>query len=274
MTPDLALASAQASATVFGSAGMLDDEQLRRYAEDGYLILRQVFSPDEIAALEHEASALAWRTDLIDKDNIRCRWKDHVGTGECTFECFDPVIDLAPVSARLAYDERILGPLSSIYGSPARLFKDKLIFKPPGTLGYNLHQDFIAWANFPETFITVLIAIDPASDDNGATEVFPGFHRAGYLSPRDGMYHDLPLAAVDETRGVRLDLGVGDVALFGCFTPHRSAPNRTDRWRRQLYLSYNADHDGGDRREAHYREFHAWLKERYAEYGKTNVYFK
>ena len=66
----------------------------------------------------------------------------------------------------------------------------------------------------------------------------------------------------------------GDVALFGCFMPHRSSPNRSGDWRRLLYLSYNADHDGGDRREAHYREFHAWLRVKYAEYGKTDVWFR
>jgi len=256
------------------TSASLNDEQLRRYHDDGYLILRGVFAADEIAELEREASALWWRKDLVDVENIRCRWKDHASTGECTFECFDPVIDLAPVCARLAHDERILAPLADLYGCRPWLFKDKLIYKPPGTLGYNLHQDFISWPGFPETFVTVLVAIDPADGENGATEVFAGHQRRGYLSPRDGNYHDLPLEAIDPAGGTLLDLAVGDIALFGCFTPHRSGPNRTERWRRQLYLSYNADSDGGDRRDAHYREFHAWLKERYAEYGKTNVFFK
>jgi hypothetical protein len=40
-----------------------------------------------------------------------------------------------------------------------------------------------------------------------------------------------------------------------------------------LYLSYNPNSDGGDRREAHYREFLPWLRGKYAQYGKTNVYF-
>jgi hypothetical protein len=88
------------------------------------------------------------------------------------------------------------------------------------------------------------------------------------------MYHELPLEKVDESRGVKLDLRPGDIAMFGAFTPHRSAPNRSDRWRRQLYLSYNADSDGGDQRDRHYHEFHAWLKDRYAEYGKTETWFK
>jgi ectoine hydroxylase-related dioxygenase (phytanoyl-CoA dioxygenase family) len=257
-----------------GVSNVLSDEQLRQYQADGFLILRQVFSSAEIAEAEAEANELLTRKELIDTNNIRCRWQNHVVSGECMFECFDPVIDIGPTCSRLAHDPRILEPLSAIYGDEALLFKDKLIFKPPGAKGYGMHQDFIGWKDFPRTFVTVLVAIDGADADNGATEVFPGYHHVGYLSPIDGMYHELPAGSVDESRGVKLDLEPGDIALFGCFTPHRSAPNRSDRWRRQLYLSYNSRADGGERRDAHYREFHAWLKDRYAEYDKTEVYFR
>jgi hypothetical protein len=66
----------------------------------------------------------------------------------------------------------------------------------------------------------------------------------------------------------------GDVALFTAFTPHRSAPNRSDRWRRLLYFSYNAFSDGGEQRARHYAEFSGWLKDRYAEYGRTMTFFR
>lgn len=252
----------------------LTAEQLSEYHRSGYLVLRNVFRREEIEQLSVAADALLGQTALIDVQNIRCRWQDHVDTGACLFECFDPVIDLCPLVGQFAHDPRILGPLAGVYGEAACLFKDKLIFKPPGAKGYGLHQDYISWQNFPRTFVTVLVAIDAAADENGATEVFPGFHHGGHLSADDGMYHELPLTAVDLSRGVRLDLQPGDIAFFGCFTPHRSAPNRTEGWRRQLYLSYNAHSDGGPRRAAHYAEFHTWLRERYAEYGKHNVYFR
>ena len=69
---------------------------VRRYHEDGFLVVRGVFSDDEIAALAAEAETLIGRTDLIDKQNIRCRWQDHAETKECRFDCFDPVIDIGP----------------------------------------------------------------------------------------------------------------------------------------------------------------------------------
>jgi hypothetical protein len=39
-------------------------------------------------------------------------------------------------------------------------------------------------------------------------------------------------------------------------------------------LSYNKFSDGGPQREKHYEEFHRWLRVKYAEYGKTNLYFR
>ena len=244
------------------------------YDRDGFVILRGLFGPEEIGQAAAEAQALLSRNDLISTRNLRCRWQPIVETGECRFETFDPVIDLSPACRRLAFDPRLMAALAALYGEPACLFKDKLIFKPPGMKGYGLHQDWIAWPGFPTSFLTVLIPFDAADVDNGCTVVFPGYHRQGSLTPRDGQYHELPAGLVDEARCVPLELRPGDAAVFTGFTPHRSGPNRSDRWRRQLYLSYNKRCDGGDRRTKHYDEFHRWLRARYAEHGKTDVYFE
>jgi ectoine hydroxylase-related dioxygenase (phytanoyl-CoA dioxygenase family) len=252
----------------------LSAAQIREYEERGFLVIRELFSTAEMAVVSMEAERLLARDDLKDTKNIRCRWQNHIHTGECLFETFDPVADLSPLCGQLARDPRLINLLSAIYGEVAHLFKDKLIFKPPGAKGCDLHQDFIGWPGFPESFVTAAVAIDPCGRDNGATEVFPGYHTRGCLSPRDGDYHPLPPGTVDDGEGVFLDLEPGDVAIFGCFVPHRSAPNNSDGWRRLLYLSYNADSDGGEQRDKHYAEFYAWLKKKYAEYGKTETYFR
>ncbi len=244
------------------------------YEADGFIVVRSLFGPEKMERAAAEARALLSRRDLISTRNLRCRWQPNVETGECQFETFDPVIDLSPACARLAKDARLLTVLAALYGDVACLFKDKLIFKPPGMKGYGLHQDWIGWPGFPESFLTVLIPLDAADVDNGCTEVFPGYHKRGSLTPRDGQYHELSADLVDASRGVPLELRPGDVAVFGGFTPHRSRPNRSGRWRRQLYLSYNKRSDGGDQRTRHYEEFHRWLRVRYAEHGKTDVYFE
>jgi hypothetical protein len=252
----------------------LTREQRHQYDKDGFLILRSFFSPDELRPAVEEASSLLGRSELIHTDNLRCRWQTDVRNGDCVFECFDPVADLSPACGCLATNERLLAALGSLYGEEACLFKDKLIFKPPGAKGYALHQDYIAWPTFPRSFLTVLIPLDAADAVNGCTEVFTGYHRNGCMSPEDGEYHELSPDRVDPSRSVMMELGVGDIGIFGGFTPHRSAPNQSTGFRRQLYLSYNSFSDGGHQRNRHYDEFLVWLRKKYAAYGKNGVWFR
>jgi catechol 2,3-dioxygenase-like lactoylglutathione lyase family enzyme len=249
-------------------------DRVRFFREQGYLILRRLIPVQRMSQASDEADRLLQRQDLMSKHNLRCRWQNNVVTGACEFETFDPVIDIGPVCRDLAHDERLLQVLAELYGEPACLFKDKLILKRPGMTGYGLHQDWIAWKGFPRSFLTVVIPLDPSNVENGCTEIFPGYHTNGSLSPEDGDYHELPTHLIDERHGVPLVLDPGDVAIFGGFTPHRSAPNRSGCWRRQLYLSYNKLSDGGEQRASHYEEFHRWLRVKYGEYGFVDMYFE
>ncbi len=245
------------------------------YDDNGFVVVRGLFPKELMARAAAEAEALPERRkELVSVKNIRCRWQDNVFTGDCTFETFDPVIDLGPASRDIALSPVLLEVLGQLYGEGAHLFKDKLIFKPPGVKGYQLHQDWISWPGFPKSFLTVLVPFESADRDNGCTIVYPGYHKNGTLSVEDGRYHELPADTVDERTAVPLLLEPGDVAIFGGFTPHRSDPNTSGRWRRQLYLSYNAESDGGDQRDHHYREFHAWLRTKYAECGKNDIYYE
>lgn len=245
---------------------------LRAVEDDGFVVCRSVFSRQEMAGLSDEADALLGRSDLIDKLNLRCRFQSNCTAG-CVFETFDPVIDIAPICGKISSDPRILELLRTVYGEDACLFKDKLIYKPAGAMGCGLHQDYIAWPGFPRSFTTVVVAIDAATEENGCTELFPGPHRRGCLSPEDGEYHELPAELVAEVPSVKLILDPGDVAIFGAFLPHRAGPNRSNGPRRQLYLSYNAASDGGPQRTRHYREFHRFLRRKYVDYGLTDTYF-
>jgi ectoine hydroxylase-related dioxygenase (phytanoyl-CoA dioxygenase family) len=253
---------------------LLSPEQIERYHAAGYLHVRAVFDGATVAELAGCADALSQRQDLIDIANLRCRWQPDANGGECVFDCFDPVIDLSPICRRVAEHERLLALLRALYDDEPCLLKDKLIFKRPGAHGYGLHQDYIAWREFPRSFTTAMVAIDPADAENGATEVFAGCHRQGYMSAHDGEYHEISPDALPTARGEIPNLEPGDVLIFGGFTPHRSGPNRSQRWRRQLYLSYNATGDGGSQRADHYRLFHDWLRERYARHGLLETYFR
>jgi ectoine hydroxylase-related dioxygenase (phytanoyl-CoA dioxygenase family) len=253
---------------------MLTDEEIAFYRHEGYLIVPSVFDADEIAALAADVDRVCMeRPNLIHADNMRVRFKPHHETQQTMMEVLDPIADLSPAARAMALDERILNRLHDLYGEPAELFKDKLIFKPAGAMGATLHQDWIAWPGFPETFLTVLVAIDPFTAASGATEVFPRAHGEGSLSPRDGQFYEVDAGKL-RMAPVPLILAPGDMAIFTCFTPHRSGPNQTEQGRRGYFISYNARSDGGQQYARHYREFHDWLREKAPAEKKPRLFFR
>ena len=253
---------------------MLSDEQVKFYRKEGYLVVRSLFSSAEVAALGDDVKRLSQeQLEIIHVNNLRIRFKSHNESNEPIFEVFDPISDLSSVAQAITADHRIIDRLHSIYGERACLFKDKLIFKPPGAGGASLHQDWIGWPGFPESFLTVLIAIDPFTIADGATVVYPRLHTNGYMSPKDGLHHPLK----HENMGVDpvpLILLPGDIAIFSCFTPHYSEPNYSSHMRRGYFISYNACSDGGDQFDRHYAEFHDWIRSRYPADRRSQLVFQ
>ena len=83
----------------------------------------------------------------------------------------DPFISVSPLLATVVTDRRIVDRLSSVYdGYEGVLFKDKLIFKPADSHGNGIHQDYNWWQGFPKSLLTVAVALDNTSRENGYTE--------------------------------------------------------------------------------------------------------
>lgn len=252
----------------------INQSRIDFYKTEGYLILRSVFKPYEIDLLARDVDRLSKENETLKNPlNMRVRFKNHFENNSILFETFDPISDLSKVAKDFTNDPRILDVLEQIYGEPAQLFKDKLIYKPAGAIGATLHQDWIGWPGFPESFLTVLVAIDSFDKINGATEVYPRCHHGGYLSPKDGKHYYLEEGQFD-TKPVPLELNPGDIAIFGCFVPHRSAPNTSNQTRRGYFISYNATSDGGYQFEKHYNEFHDWIRSKSDPEKRPLLFFK
>jgi hypothetical protein len=245
------------------------------YKTRGFVVVRGLFPTDLIARAAEDALTLPERFGhLISRQNMRCRFMENVFTGETEFEVFDPVIEISPICAELAFYPPLLDLVQELYGEPPCLFKDKLIFKKPGLRGYKLHQDWPPWPGFPKSFNTVVVPFEPVDRNNGCTIVYPGYHTNEKLPTVGEGYHEIAPGLVDESTAVPLELEPGDIAVFTAFTPHRSDPNTSDRWRRQLFLSYNKLSEGGEQREKHYAEFHQRWRARLAAQGTTDLYYE
>lgn len=217
------------------------------YHADGFVNLPGLIDTGSIARIAAAIDDLPRRhAHLIAEDNIRFEfangrvWK------------WDPVIDLCPEIAELVRDRRIMDVLRDIYGGrEGRLFKDKLIIKPPGSRGNGLHQDYTYWQGFPTSLLTVTVSIDSGTRENGCTEIYTGLHTRGLLH-EPGYLGDLPDAAVAGHTPQYFESHPGDVAIFHCWAPHRAGVNSSPKPRRQLFLTYHDSADG-DHYAAHYR---------------------
>jgi len=244
----------------------LSEEQVQQYHRDGYIILRGVFSPDEARLLQEECERLL-AAPFVNEKNLRTPTRV-TPEGEKKTERIDPVIDISERFHAVVYDERITVPLRQIFAEPACLFKDKLIFKAPQMSGYSMHQDYAWWQPqgeesplpgiHPDKILSVMIAIDAADEENGAIELFPGYHHE-LLSPVGALRNMTPeeIAKINLCSGVLGATAPGDVIIFHSLAPHRSGSNRSSRSRRQLYMTYNAT-SAGDAyvsQQEHYRNY-------------------
>lgn len=231
----------------------VDPAVLRTYREKGYVALRGLLSPAEVAAAGAECDRLL-ALDLVDPHNIRTPFRFNSGERP---ERIDPVLDLSPLFAALGRDERLLGPVRAIFGGDEPLlFKDKLILKAPGTDGYAMHQDQAWWQLCPaDGILSVSVQIDGADAANGCIELFGGYQDR-MLSP-EGELRNLnaaEIATVNPRDGEKIETQPGDVLIFHSLAPHQSGKNLADKSRRSLYLSYSAASHG---------DLHATYYERY-----------
>lgn len=242
---------------------ILSYEQLDSYNRKGYMVVKGAFSKQEAALWQTECDRLLSLKDIVDPLNVRVGFRNVDGTD--SVEKFDPLVDISPVFAELVRDERILSPLRDIYLDEPLLFKDKLIFKLPGMSGYTMHQDGAWWQGFPiEGLISVMVAVDGASSENGGLELFPGYHDRLRTTPGQlRNMNEAEVAEIDLSKGELVETEPGDIILFHSFTPHRSGPNTADYSRRQLYLTYSPSKNG-QLYKAHYQHFH-----RYGARGKS-----
>ena len=128
--------------------------------------------------------------------------------------------------ALLALADTVLLPYCGDYW----MSQAETIFIGPGNPAQELHRDDLNWAfaaqlRFPLQ-ISVLTALGEYSPEIGSTMVVPGSH----LWPLD--------REIDPADARPVDLNPGDSLVYLGNLVHGGGHNRTDRWRRGLYVSY------------------------------------
>ena len=143
---------------------------------------------------------------------------------------------------------------------PHVLFKEKLNLKPPGGSGFAPHLDgpslrLALGAEGPQTFLTVMVAIDDMTRENGCLRLVNGdwseLNACQTISPDENGNPDaggragaIPLTVADEMDFKDLIVEAGTIVMFNSWTPHRSSANRSHFPRRAVFLTYNLASEG------------------------------
>ena len=214
-------------------------EIVGRYREDGFAVVRGVYSPPEISAFEHAIDRCA--SDMAGK----------LGPGDIYFEDVPgrPMKSIFRLEryeeslAALLTDPRLLDMASAVYDDAGVVLETVMCFGKPARSGSVTppHQDnaFQSWD--PPEAMTITIAVDASTADNGVLICQRGSHKAGLLPHRPSgvmgfsqMLIDTPDTAEYPEEEIRMV--PGDVFLHSVHTVHRSGANHTDRSRRQLAI--------------------------------------
>jgi hypothetical protein len=229
---------------------ILSSAQVETFARDGYLVVRGLYGPDEVAELSTWTDEVAGYPELPGKYMMYFE-ESLTEPGKrliCRIENFCPY---HRGFAALLEGERMRGCVSDLFGEPAVLFKDKINFKLPGGNGFTPHQDVQAgWDTYARLHITAMVSIDACTLENGCLELAAGHQRRGLIGSSWA-----PLAG-EQLQGVEFvpcTTEPGDAVFFDSYAPHRSGPNMSRDPRRVLYVTYNRLSEG-DHRAQYYAD--------------------
>lgn len=218
----------------------LTDEHVAAYHRDGYLHVPGLFTEEEVRAMiaaveegERVARSTWASADAEGKSSRLALW----------FELGDDIWAAASTCPRVVNNVRIL------MGEEIAFFHGKVMLKEARTGGaWEWHQDYGYWYDqgyvFPR-LMSVFVALDPATRENGCLQVLRGSHRLGRLNhTRVGKQTGADPARIGEIEAlferVYCVMAPGDALFFHCNTLHCSAPNDSDRDRRSFIMCYNA----------------------------------
>jgi ectoine hydroxylase-related dioxygenase (phytanoyl-CoA dioxygenase family) len=220
------------------------DHLVKEFEKNGFVVLEDVFSPPEIAAVSNEvdriiegkSSSLPETEIVYEPDSSPRRVRNAFRLHVYEKQFFET-----------AKHPKLIGPLDAILGRSLRLYGSQVFAKPArvGTV-VPAHQDMPYWPFEPYELVSAWIALDDSTIQNGCVRYVAGSHKLGMLphAPSGvvgnslGLMEDARIAALEERP---LEVRRGSVILHHSLTVHRSEANQSDKPRRGLIYVYMSE---------------------------------
>jgi hypothetical protein len=223
---------------------VLSDADLAHFRDRGWVTARGFFSAQVAQDLSHWTDSICAMPEVPGRHMVY--WENsRTEPGKKLIQRIENFCPYHDGMDRLVRQGPLMIAVNALMEAPSVLFKDKINFKKPGGTGFELHQDQQAgWSTYAPLFLTALISIDRATEENGCLKI------ADMPRPRAILGEEWkPLTEADlgGHRQVSVPTDPGDVIFFDSFVAHASEPNRSEKQRRILYLTYNRLADGDHR---------------------------
>ena len=214
-------------------------DHLKSYQEDGYVIIRNFFSQEEVDLLLE-----TYRNDKLVKESA-INVDDNSGLNTKLTLWYNSGDDIYGAFSK---SERIVDGLEIIFGDKPALYHTKFMQKEPKVGGaWEWHQDYGYWYDngflLPE-MLSVMVAVTRANKENGCLQVLKGSHKLGRInhgSTGEQVGADMKRvnAAAESIDLVYVELEAGDTLFFHGNLLHKSDPNTSDSARFSLISAYN-----------------------------------
>lgn len=226
----------------------LDHDQIQAdYERDGVALIHHFFSAEEIAAVRAELERYT-REDLpglpadaatreADGQTVRNLWR--LERHNLKMRALAERPELRALISRLVRGEPVLAAVET-FNKPARVGS-----------GVPYHQDNAYFCQTPPDMLTVWIAIDPVTDENGPVYFVKGSHRGGLLPTKPSGVRGNSIGMAEPSRVPLAEqfcalLDSGDATIHHCNTIHHSAPNPSEHSRLGLLFVFRGSHTHTD----------------------------
>jgi phytanoyl-CoA hydroxylase len=228
----------------------LCQDQLDRYRQDGYVLIRQLIGADTLERIDARFQALATGIEPAPPDLVIMRDIEFVkgeSVPESPIHAVNKILSFEsdPVLWPFATDERLLSRVRDLIGPELQTLSTNIFNKPPGVDGrHPLHQDLRYFALRPaDGIVATWTAIERCTRENGCLAVVPGSHR-GELAEHESPEWERVNFGFFAARGVDLEarrhveMEPGDTLFFHPLLIHGSGRNRSTGFRRAISIHY------------------------------------
>lgn len=216
-------------------------DQKKQFDTVGYLIVKGLFSPEDIATLARHFDEISERT-------IPGHFEPDLTAGGVSdpLKRYPRVMHphrFSETAKRYMLHPPVLEALRDLYEEAPLAAQSMYYFKPPGSRGQALHQDNFYLKVEPGNCIAAWTAIDAADEDNGTLLVVPKTQSHAIVCPEEAdaseSFTTHYVKPPKEEKPIPALLDQGDVLFFNGNLIHGSYRNRTrDRFRRAFICHY------------------------------------